>query len=61
VIALGEALPRRILSFSIGYYNETRTHLSLAKNAPIGRPIERLGRVTAGPMVGGLHRRYAGI
>ena len=39
------------------YYNEARAHLSLAKDAPISRPIERFGRVIAEPMVGGLHHR----
>jgi hypothetical protein len=34
------------------------THLSLAKDAPIGRPIEQSGRIFAEPMVGGLHHRY---
>ena len=43
------------------YYNESRTHLSLVKDAPIGRPIERFGRIIAEPKVGGLHHRYARI
>ena len=43
------------------YYNEARTHLSLAKDAPISRPIELIGRVIAEPMLGGLHHRYARI
>jgi hypothetical protein len=29
------------------YYNEARTRLSLYKDAPISRPIERFGRFTA--------------
>jgi hypothetical protein len=41
------------------YYNEARTHLSLGKDAPFGRPIERFGRIIAEPMLGGLHHRYA--
>jgi hypothetical protein len=43
------------------YYNEARTHLSLRKDAPSGRPIERFGRIIAEPMVCGLHHRYARI
>jgi len=43
------------------YYNEERTHPALGKDSPIGRPIERLGRIIADPMVGGLHYRYARI
>jgi hypothetical protein len=59
VIVLGESHLRRIVSLYASYYNEARTHLSLAKDAPISRPIERFGRLTAEPMVGGLHHRYA--
>jgi putative transposase len=42
------------------YYHGTRTHLSLAKDAPEPRPVERLdeGRIVETPMVGGLHHRY---
>jgi transposase InsO family protein len=61
VIVFGESDLRRLLSLYASYYNEARTHLSLAKDAPIGRRIERFGRVTTEPMVGGLHHRYARI
>jgi transposase InsO family protein len=61
VIVLGESHLRRIMSRYAAYYNETRTHLSLGKDAPIGRAIERFGRIVAQPMVGGLHHRYARI
>jgi transposase InsO family protein len=61
VIVLGEAHLRRIVSLYASYYNEARTHLSLAKDAPISRSIERYGRITAEPMIGGLHHRYARI
>ena len=42
------------------YYHRARTHLSLAKDAPHGRPIERpeLGTVIPIREVGGLHHRY---
>jgi hypothetical protein len=36
-----------------------RTHISLAKDAPYTRPIERFGGVVAFPILGGLHHRYA--
>jgi hypothetical protein len=49
------------MSSYAAYYNESRTHLSLGKDAPIGRAIERLGRIVAQPMVGGLHHRYMRI
>jgi len=32
---------RRILKYAT-YYNETRTHVSLGKDAPYTRPIERM-------------------
>ena len=42
------------------YYEQSRTHLSLDKDAPIPRPIAAPvhGRVVAIPQVGGLHHRY---
>lgn len=61
VIVFGEAHLRRIVPLYASYYNEARTHLSLAKDAPISRPIARFGRIIAAPMVGGLHHRYARI
>jgi transposase InsO family protein len=61
VIVFGERHLRRIVPMYAAYYTEARTRLSLANDTPISRPIERAGRVTAGPMVGGLHHRYARI
>ena len=43
------------------YYNESRTHLSLDKDAPISTAIETIGRIVSLPVLGGLHRRYARI
>ena len=50
---------RRILAKYAAYYNHMRTHISLAKDAPYTRPIERFGDVVAHPILGGLHHRYA--
>jgi transposase InsO family protein len=61
VLVLGEAHLRRIVEMYASYYNEARTHLSLANDAPISRSIERYGRITAKPMIGGLHHRYVRI
>ena len=61
VIVLGESHLHRIVSLYANYYNGARTHLSLAKDAPNCRSIERYGRITAEPMIGGLHHRYARI
>jgi hypothetical protein len=49
---------RRILAAYAGYYNELRTHLSLGKDAPHHRPIQRLGQLVAQPVHGGLHHQY---
>jgi transposase InsO family protein len=59
VMVLGEGHLRRIMSMYAGYYNQARTHLALCKDAPVSRSIERLGRIIAEPVVGGLHHRYA--
>jgi hypothetical protein len=61
VIVFNEAHLRRILSKYAGYYNEVRTHLSLGKDAPCTRPIERFGDIIAQTILGGLHHRYARI
>jgi hypothetical protein len=44
----------------VDLYEKSRTHLGLAKDAPIPRPVQPppLGRVIAFPQVGGLHHRY---
>ena len=52
---------RRILAKYATYYNEMRTHVSLGKDAPCTRPIERFGDIIAQPILGGLHHRYARI
>ena len=54
VVVLGEGHLRRILTAYTGYYNELRTHLSLEKDAPGHRPVQRCGQVAARPILGGL-------
>jgi hypothetical protein len=44
---------RRILAKYAIYYIEMRTHVSLGKDAPCTRPIERFGDVVAHPILGG--------
>ncbi len=60
LIVLGERHLRRILRSYANYYNETRTHLSLDKDAPGKRPIQwpNQGKVTEIKRVGGLHHEY---
>jgi transposase InsO family protein len=58
VVVFSEAHLRRILAAYTGYYNELRTHLSLDKDSPGHRPIQRCGQVIAQPILGGLHHQY---
>src|SRR5260370_7660289 len=53
------ALPK-LLSKYVDYYNRTRTHLSLTKNPPEHRTVQRPteGRLVEVPRVGGLHHEY---
>ena len=61
VLILGERHLRRILTLYSLYYNETRTHLGLAKDAPLRRPVQRSGTIMVTPIFSGLHHRYARI
>ena len=61
MIVFGEAHLRRILGRYAAYYNETRIHRSLDKDAPFHRAIERFGVITAQPVLGGLHHQYCRI
>jgi transposase InsO family protein len=58
VIVLGEAHLRRVLRSYVGYYNGLRTHLSLGKDAPFRRRVERSGPIIRHPILGGLHHQY---
>jgi hypothetical protein len=61
MLIFGEAHLRRILLLYACYYNEARTHLSLRKDAPLGRAVQRYGAIVATPVLAGLHHHYAGI
>lgn len=61
MIVFGEGHLRRILKSYAAYYNEARTHLSLDKDAPIERPVQRFGAITARPFLGGLHHQCCRI
>jgi hypothetical protein len=58
IVIFSEAHLRRILAAYADYYNDLRTHLSLGKDAPHHRPIQRLGQLVARPVLGGLHNQY---
>jgi transposase InsO family protein len=53
IIVLGEVHLRRILKSYARYYNETRTHLALDKDAPLSRTVKRAGRILCRPILGG--------
>jgi transposase InsO family protein len=58
VLILGEAHLRQVLKAYAAYYNHVRTHLSVGKDAPLIRPIQRFGKIAARPVLGGLHHQY---
>jgi transposase InsO family protein len=60
VIVFNEAGLQRLMNLYRVYYDRSRTHLSLNKDAPIRRPTAAPSdrRVVAIPQVGGLHHRY---
>jgi len=60
LIILNERHLLRILGSYFDYYHDSRTHLSLARNAPNPREVEppSQGKVVAIAQVSGLHHRY---
>jgi transposase InsO family protein len=58
VVVFGERHLRHLLHSYQKYYNETRTHLSLRKDAPVSRDVQVRGRILAIPVLGGLHHQY---
>jgi hypothetical protein len=61
ILIFGERHLLRILSLYSSYYNEARTHLSLDKDAPLGRAVQRTGSVIGTPILSGLHHHYGRI
>jgi putative transposase len=60
VIVLRERHLQRLLTSYCAYYHRWRTHLSLAMDCPLSRPVEppEVGEVIAIPAGGGLHHHY---
>ena len=60
LIVFNESGLRRILRSYVDYYQCSRTHLALAKDAPESRATQppESGNVVALPLLGGLHHRY---
>ena len=52
-IVFGEAHLRGILRTYAGYYNLIRTRRSLDKDAPVSRPIQRIGTINSYAILGG--------
>jgi hypothetical protein len=49
----------RLLKLYVEYYERSRTHFALNKDAPVSRPVSppNAGAIIAIPQVGGLHHR----
>jgi hypothetical protein len=58
---LSEAQMRRTLRAYAAYYNDIRTHRSLDKDAPVSRPVQRIGCINSRPILGGLHHHYVRV
>jgi transposase InsO family protein len=62
IIVWNERHLKRILRGYFDYYNNDRTHLGLAKEAPVERPVSKLAsasdQLLEMPKVSGLHHRY---
>src|SRR6266404_8434075 len=61
VASCTESHLRRILASYAAYYNQTRTHLALQKDAPLHRVVQRSGVIVAIPILAGLHHQYVRI
>ena len=61
VLIVGERHLRRMLASYSSYYNESRTHLALEKDAPLRRAIQKCGAIITTPILSGLHHRYVRI
>ena len=58
IIVFNERHLRRVLRTYVAYYQRSRTHLALGKDAPVERAVQPTGRIVVRPEVGGLHHRY---
>jgi transposase InsO family protein len=61
LVVFDAAQLRSVLRDYAAYYNRVRTHLSLAKDAPDFRRTQKLGRIAAIPILGGLHHQYVRV
>jgi len=61
MLIFGEAHLRQVLFAYAAYYNQARTHLTLRKDAPLHRAVQRSGAIFAIPTLAGLHHQYVRI
>jgi transposase InsO family protein len=57
ILIFGESHLRRVPASYTAYYNQTRTHLALQKDAPLRRAVQRSGAIVAIPILAGLHHQ----
>jgi hypothetical protein len=53
LVIFGEVHLRRVRSTYVAYYNQTRTHLALQKDAPLQRAVRRCDAIVAIPILAG--------
>jgi hypothetical protein len=58
MIILNEKHLNSVLTEFVEYYNTSRTHMSLDKDAPVHRPAQTEGKIVSKPVLGGLHHIY---
>jgi transposase InsO family protein len=61
LVVFGEAHLRDVLKAYAWYYNKVRPHLALDKDAPDFRGTQKIGRIAAIPILGGLHHQYVRV
>jgi transposase InsO family protein len=61
IVVVGERHLRHVLLSYKEFYNDTRTHLALNKDAPMSRAAQTAGRIICHPILGGLHHQYGRI
>ena len=61
VIIFSERHLRRVLVDYSDDYNTMRTHRSLRKDSPTGRPVKRQGEIRASAHLGGVHHSFVRI
>src|SRR5260370_23981632 len=58
VVVFSERHLRHLLLSYMKSYNGDPTHLSLQKDAPVSREVDRAGHILCRPPLGGLHHQY---